>query len=65
MGKIVWNLNIKKKIQHFIWKVYHDRIAVGSNLKKNDEWCLMIFVDNVEKVLKPLNTSFFTVKKPN
>lgn len=34
MGKIVWNLNIKKKIQNFIWKVYHDRIVVRSYLKK-------------------------------
>lgn len=26
--------SVSKKIQHFIWKVCHDRIPVGVNLKK-------------------------------
>lgn len=34
LWKKVWNLDIKKKIQNFIWKACHDRIPVGVNLKK-------------------------------
>lgn len=34
LWKKVWNLDIKRKIQTFIWKACHDRIPVGVNLKK-------------------------------
>lgn len=29
----IWNMNIKKKIRHFIWRVCHDRIPVNANLR--------------------------------
>lgn len=34
LWKEIWNLNVKKKIQHFIWRACHDRIPVGTSLKK-------------------------------
>lgn len=34
MWKKVWSLNIKKKIQHFLWRAVHNQIPVESNLKK-------------------------------
>lgn len=30
----IWKLNIKKKIQHFLWRACHNRLLVSSNLKK-------------------------------
>lgn len=39
----VWQLNIKMKLKHFLWKACHDRLPVGSNLKKRglleDDMC--------------------------
>lgn len=32
LWKKAWGLNIKKKIQHFLWKLCHDRVPVGRNL---------------------------------
>lgn len=34
LWKGIWNMNIKKKIQHFIWRVCHNRIPVNSSLRK-------------------------------
>lgn len=28
----IWNLDIKRKVQHFIWRLCHNRIPVGANL---------------------------------
>lgn len=43
LWKDIWNLNIKKKVQHFIWRGSHNKIPIGANLKKRglqvDEWC--------------------------
>lgn len=30
----IWKLDVKKKIQHFIWKACHNRIPMNANLKK-------------------------------
>lgn len=40
----IWNMNIKKKLQHFIWRACHDRIPVGVNLRKKG-----ILIDDVYK----------------
>lgn len=32
--KNVWKLDIKKKVQHFIWKACRDRIPVGVKLRE-------------------------------
>lgn len=34
MRKKIRSLDIKKKIQHFIWRACHNRIPVGANLMK-------------------------------
>lgn len=34
MWKKIWSLDIKKKIQHFIWRTCNTRISVGVNLKR-------------------------------
>lgn len=43
LWKMVWSLNIKKKIQYFIWKTCYDRLPVATNLRKRgiqvDEVC--------------------------
>lgn len=43
LWKKVWSLNIKKKMQHFIWKTCYDRLSVPVNLKRRriqvDEVC--------------------------
>lgn len=43
LWKGIWNLNINKKIQHFIWRACHNKIPVGVNLRKKgmeiDEVC--------------------------
>lgn len=36
MWNKIWNLKIKKKVQHFIWKVCHNRIPVNVNLNKRE-----------------------------
>lgn len=36
MWNNIWQLQVKKKIQHFLWKAVHDRLPVGTNLKKRD-----------------------------
>lgn len=40
----IWKMNIKKKIQHFIWRVCHNKLPVMSNLRKRgregDDMCL-------------------------
>lgn len=28
LWKRIWSLNIKKKVQHFIWRTYHNKIPV-------------------------------------
>lgn len=30
----LWNMNIKKKVQHFLWRACHDRLPVPSSLVK-------------------------------
>lgn len=30
----IWTLNIKKKVQHFLWRACHNKISVGANLRK-------------------------------
>lgn len=30
----IWNLDIKRKIQHFIWRAVHNRLPVSANLRK-------------------------------
>lgn len=30
----IWGMNIKKKLQHFLWRVCHNRIPVNANLKQ-------------------------------
>lgn len=43
LWKGIWNLNIEKKVQYFIWRACHNKIPVGVNLKKRslqvDERC--------------------------
>lgn len=43
MWRGIWNLNIKKKVQYFLWRACHNRLPVGTNLKKRgielDEMC--------------------------
>lgn len=56
----IWNMNITKKIQHFIWRVCHNRIPVNVNLRKR-ELRLIKRVDYVERGGKQLNTFFFIV----
>lgn len=36
LWKRIWSLNIKKKVQHFIWRACHNKIPVEVNLKKRD-----------------------------
>lgn len=35
LWKRIWSLNIKKKVQHFIWQGCHNKIPIGVNLKKH------------------------------
>lgn len=34
MWNQIWSLDIKKKIQHFIWRAFHNQLLVEVNLKK-------------------------------
>lgn len=52
----LWNMNIKKKVQHFLWRACHDKLPVLSNLVKRrvkvDSRCKLCGegVENVEHV---------------
>lgn len=43
LWKGIWSMNIKKKVQHFIWRECHNRLPVSSSLRKRgielDETC--------------------------
>lgn len=34
LWKKVWNMDIKKKVQHFIWRACHNKLPVGVSLQK-------------------------------
>lgn len=30
----IWSMNIKKRVQHFLWRACHNKISMGANLRR-------------------------------